>query len=112
MLQEPKIPPKKKHKAKSVARIVTQNAQGLSNENDDSKLKSIIAQMRTQDWDAVCIQETWRMNDGDYWIEGYTILMHGPSVKQKMGHSKNGVCIILSPKFAKAYEEVGEKSYY
>ena len=109
MLQEPKTPPKKKHRAKSVARIVTQNAQGLSNENDDSKLKSIIAQMRTQDWDAVCIQETWRMNDEDYWIEGYKILMHGTSVKQKMGHSRNGVCIILSPKFAKAYEEAGEK---
>ena len=52
------------------------------------------------------------MNDEDYWIDGYKILMHGTSVKQKMGHSRNGVCIILSPKFAKAYEEAGKKDYY
>ncbi len=43
---------------KEIMRILTQNVRGLPSENN-TKLKSIIHQMKSKNWDAACLQETW-----------------------------------------------------
>jgi hypothetical protein len=45
--------------------IITQNIRGLPID-DDTKLQSLIHQMKEHNWAAVCIQETWRLGADDY----------------------------------------------
>ncbi len=47
----------------NASRILTQNVQGLP-EEDDTKLKSIINQMKNENWDAACLQN---MEIGNWW---------------------------------------------
>jgi hypothetical protein len=93
----------------STSRILTQNVQGLP-EEDDTKLKSIIHQMKAEDWDAACLQESWRLGSDDIYINDYHIfLFQSNSVKtNKRGCIMGGVCIILSPTFDQAHKKEWE----
>ena len=89
--------------------FITQNVRGLPIE-DDTKLQSLIHQMETKKWAAVCIQETWRIGRDDFYINGYRVLMQGHSTKTNdKGHIKAGVCIILNPILDEAYKRAGSK---
>ncbi len=61
-----------KQQQMNASRILTQNVQGLP-EEDDTKLKSIINQMKNENWDAACLQETWRLGTDDLYIDDYHI---------------------------------------
>jgi len=77
--------------------IVTQNARGLPLD-DDTKLQSIINQMQLHNWDAVCLQETWRLGSDEFYINGYKIILQGHTTKtNNKGRVMTGVCIILNP---------------
>jgi hypothetical protein len=60
----------------SASRILTQNKRGLP-EGDDTKLKLILNQMITEDWDAACLQETRRLGTDDIYIDNYHIFFQG-----------------------------------
>ncbi len=88
--------------------IITQNAQGMmDNDIGDRKLKSIIFQMKTNNWSAMCIQETWRTGKETFYINGYLIVMQGHNKRDEeadsRGHVNTGVCIILNPICAQAH---------
>ena len=84
--------------------IVTQNIRGLPID-DDTKLQSLIHQMKEHNWAAVCIQETWRLGEDDFYIDGHRVLMQGPSKKiNELGHVMGGVCIILNPEMDAAHK--------
>jgi len=88
---------------------VTQNARGLP-ENDDTKLQSIINQMKANNWAATCIQETWRLRQDEFYIDGYHVILQGHTTKSNnKGHVMAGVCIILSPTMDAAHELAGNK---
>ena len=71
--------------------FVTQNIRGLPLE-DDTKLQSLVHQMQQHNWAAVCIQETWRLGDDDFYIDGHRVILKGNSTKtNKMGHIMGGV---------------------
>jgi exonuclease III len=85
---------------KEITRILTQDVRELPSEND-TKLKSIIHQM-----DAACLQETWRLEKDDFYIDGYHVFLQGSSTKiNKHGRIMGGVAIILSPEFDNAHKE-------
>ena len=89
--------------------FITQNARGLPIE-DDTKLRSLIHQMQTNKWSAICIQETWRLGSEDFYINGHRVLMRGHSVKENdKGHTKAGVCIIINETLDAAYKQAGSK---
>ncbi len=58
---------KKSNSRMNASRILTQNVWGLP-EEDDTKLKSIINQMKNENWDAGFLQETWRL-----WLMTFTL---------------------------------------
>jgi exonuclease III len=90
---------------KEITRILTQDVRGLPSEND-TKLKSIIHQMKSKNWDAACLQETWRLEKDDFYIDGYHVFLQGSSTKiNKHGRIMGGVAIILSPEFDNAHKE-------
>ena len=95
--------------------VVTQNIHGINN-GDDSKIKSLIQQMKEEKWSAVCIQETWQLDSTTYYIDDHKVIMHGhipditPSSRRKKGRNKAGVCIILSPFFAEAHKRAKEST--
>jgi hypothetical protein len=64
----------------NTSRILTQNVQGLLAE-DDTKLKLIINQMKNENWDAACLQETWKMGTDDLYIHNYHIHFQGNLTK-------------------------------
>jgi hypothetical protein len=64
----------------NASRILTQNVQGLP-EEDDTKLKSIINQMKNENWDAACLQETWRLGTNNLYIDDYHIYFQGNLTK-------------------------------
>jgi hypothetical protein len=64
----------------NASRILTQNVRGLP-EEDDTKLKSIINQMKNENWDAACLQETWILGTDDLYIDNYHIFFQGNSTK-------------------------------
>ena len=77
--------------------LITQNVRGLPI-GDDTKLQSLINQMKQHKWDAVCLQETWRLGDDEFYIDGYKVILKGNTTKNNdTGHVMGGVCIILSP---------------
>jgi hypothetical protein len=104
-----------KHKSKrafdkrGVHTIINQNIHGIHN-GDDSKIKSLIQQMKQHNWAAVCIQETWQLGSTTYYIDGYKVIMHGHTTNRastengRTGRNKAGVCIILNPFFAEAHK--------
>ena len=70
---------------KNLAKIVTQNVQGLS----ETDLGTIINQMKIHDWRAVCIQETWTLGNESYiTTEGYQVFFHN-SIEKKI--NKKGI---------------------
>jgi hypothetical protein len=83
--------------------------QGLL-EEDDTKLKSIINQMKNENWDAACLQETWRLGTDDLYINDYHIFFLDNSTKiNTRGQVMGGVCIILSPTFNQAHKNNGRE---
>ena len=86
-----------------VRKIVSQNVQGW----DDDKMEETITIMETHNIDAYLLQGTCMAGNWDKWIKrdcgSYLILHHN---HQWLG-SENGVAIVLSPAFAKAYERAG-----
>jgi hypothetical protein len=83
--------------------------QGLP-EEDDTKLKLIINQMKDENWDAACLQETWRLGTDDIYINNYQIFFQGNSIKiNTRGHIMGRVCIILSPTFNQAHKKNGRE---
>jgi hypothetical protein len=74
----------KSNSRKSATRILTQNVRGLP-EEDDTKLKSIIHHMKTEQWEAACLQETWRLGTDDFHIDGYHIIFQGNSKNKHQG---------------------------
>lgn len=108
-----------KHKSRrtfdkcGVYTIITQNIHGINN-GDDSKIKSLIQQMKQEQWAAVCIQETWQLGTTTYYIDDHKVIMHGhspsaaPSGRPKKGRNKAGVCIILNPLFSEAHNRAKE----
>ena len=74
-------PPQKENDKKEITKILTQNIRGLPS-TDDTKLKSILHQMKTHGLDAACFQETWRMGNDDFHIDGYHIFFHGVQRRQ------------------------------
>jgi hypothetical protein len=61
--------------------------------------------MKTNNWSAVCLQETWKLGTNSYFIDGYKILEHGHSTNMHTeGRTKAGVCIILNPFLADAHQ--------
>jgi hypothetical protein len=81
---------------KEITRILTQNVRGLPAEND-TKLKLIIHQMKSKNWDAACLQENWQLEEDDFYIDGYRVFLQGSSTKTN-NHRRimGGVAIILS----------------
>jgi hypothetical protein len=71
---------KKSNSRMNTSRILTYNMRGLP-EEDDTKLKSIIKQMKNENWDAACLQETWRLGTDDIYIKDYHIFFHGNLIK-------------------------------
>jgi hypothetical protein len=65
---------------KEITRILTQNVRGLPSEND-TKLKSIKHQMKSKNWDAACLQETWRLEEDGFYVNGYHVFLQGSSTK-------------------------------
>ncbi len=56
--------------------------------------------MKSNNWDAACLQETWRLDDEDLYINGYRIYLQGSSTKpNNRGRVMGGIAIILSPFF-------------
>jgi hypothetical protein len=95
----------KSNSRKSATRILTKNVRGLP-EEDDTKLKSIIHQMKTEQWEAACLRETWSIGTDDFHIDDYHIFFQGNSVKTNTkGHVMGRVCIILSPTFDLAHKK-------
>jgi hypothetical protein len=93
----------------NASRILTQNVQGLPEEND-TKLKSIINQMKNENWDVACLQETWRLGTNNLYIDDYHIYFQGNSTKTNTrGQVMGGVCIILSPTFDQAHKKNGRE---
>ena len=83
---------------------ITQNIRGLPTE-DDTKLQSLVHQMKERNWAAVCLQETWRLGDDEFYIDSYRVIMKGNTTKtNEMGHVMGGVCIILSPELDAAHK--------
>ncbi len=80
-------------------------------EEDDTKIKSIINQMKDENWDAACLQETWRqLGTDDIYINDYHIFFQDNSVKiNTRGRVMGGVCIILSPTFDWAHKKNGRE---
>jgi hypothetical protein len=66
----------------NASRILTQNVQGLP-EEDDTKLESIINQMKNENWDAACLQETWISGTDDLYSDDYHIFFQGNLTKIK-----------------------------
>jgi hypothetical protein len=100
----------KSNSRKSATRILTQNVRGLPEEND-TKLKSIIHQMKTEQWIAACLQETWRLGTDDFHIDDYHIFFQGNSIKTNTkGCVMGGVCVILSPTFDLAHKKSGKET--
>jgi hypothetical protein len=89
----------------NASRILTQNVQGLP-EDDDTKLKLVIKQMKNENWDAACLQETWRLRTDDLYINNYHIFFQGNSTKiNTRGQVMGGVCIILSSTFYQVHKK-------
>jgi hypothetical protein len=100
---------KKNNSRMNTSRILTQNVQGLPAE-DDTKLKSIINQMKSENWDAACLQETCRLRTDDLYIDDYHIFFQGNLTKTNTrGQVMGGVCIILSPIFHQAHKKNGRE---
>ena len=103
------ISQKKSNSRMNASRILTQNVQGLPEEND-TKLKSIINQMKNENWDAACLQETWRLGTNNLYIDDYHIYFQGNLTKTNTrGRVMGGVCIILSPTFDQAHKKNGRE---
>ena len=101
----------RKHDQNFVNKLVfiTQNIRGLPIE-DDTKLQSLVHQMKQHNWAAVCIQETWRLGEDDFYIDGYRIILKGNSTKvNDKGHVMGGVGIILSPEMDAAHKLASSK---
>ena len=61
--------------------------------------------MQQHKWAAICIQETWRLGEDDFYIGDYRIILNGNSTKtNKMGHVMGGVSIILSLEMNSAHK--------
>ena len=89
----------------NASRMLTQNVLGLP-EEDDTKLKLIINQMKAEDWDTACLQKTWRSGSDDIHINDHHIFFQGNSVKTNTrGRGMGGVFIILSPTFDQAHNK-------
>ena len=83
---------------------VTQNVRGLPTE-DDTKLQSLVHQMKERNWAAMCLQETWRLGDDEFYIDDHKVILKGNTTKtNEMGHVMGGVCIILSPELDAAHK--------
>ena len=96
---------------KSATRILTQNVRGLP-EEDDTKLKSIMPQMKTEQWEAACLQETWRLGTDNFHIDNYHIFFQGNLVNMYTKERvMGGVCIILSPTFDLAHKKSGKETF-
>jgi exonuclease III len=67
------------------------------------KLEYIISTMKTRKMDIYCMCETWAEENWTKVIDGYTIFHHNNNVKT----SRQGVAIILSPRFTKAWKDAG-----
>jgi hypothetical protein len=103
------ISQKKSNSRMNASRILTQNVQGLP-EEDDTKLKLIINQMKNENWDAACLQETWRLGTDDLYINDYLIFFWSNLTKiNTRGLVMGGVCIILSPTFNQAHKKNGRE---
>ncbi len=62
--------------------------------------------MKSKNWDAACLQETWQLEEDDFYIDGYHVFLQGSSTKtNKHGRIMGGVAIILSPEFDNAHKE-------
>ena len=84
--------------------FITQNVNGML--HDDLKIKSYIHQMKENNWSAVCLQETWKLGNNSYFIDGFKILEHGHSTNMHTeGRTKAGIIIILNPFLAGAHQQ-------
>ena len=94
------LPQKKEINKKQITKILTQNMRGVPS-NDDTKLKSIIHQIKNQRMGCCSLQETWRLNDDDFHSNGYYIFMHRRTSEKTItrGCVKDETAIILSPNF-------------
>ena len=99
----------KRNKFDDKLTIITQNIRGLPLD-DDTKLQSLVYQMKCKQWAAVCAQETWRLGSDDFYIDGHRILLQGNTTKSNdQGQIREGVCIILNPTLDAAYKLSGSK---
>jgi hypothetical protein len=93
----------------NASRMLTQNVLGLP-EEDDTKLKSIINQMKDENWDAACLQKTWRLGTDDIYINDHHTFFQGNSIRIKTRERVvGGVCIILSPASTKHTKRTGKR---
>jgi hypothetical protein len=89
--------------------FITQNIRGLPS-GDNTKIQSLVHQMKTKEWAAICIQETWLLGSDEFYIDGYKLLLQGHSTKtNERGHVKAGVGIALSPTLDAAHKLAGCK---
>ena len=66
--------------------------------------------MKERNYAAICLQETWRLGEDDFYIDNYRIIMKGNSEKtNEMGHVMGGVCIILNPEMDEAHKLANNK---
>lgn len=74
--------------------------------NDDTKLQSLVHQMKERNYAAIRLQETWRLGEDEFYIDNYRVIMKGNSEKTNeiMGHVMGGVCIILNPELDEAHK--------
>ena len=62
--------------------------------------------MKLNNWSAVCLQETWKLGNKTYFIDGYKVIEHGHATNDHTeGRTKAGVCIILNPFLAGAHQQ-------
>jgi hypothetical protein len=67
--------------------------------------------MKTEQWEAACLQESWRLGTKDFHIDNYRIFFQCNSVKTNTkGRVMGGVCIILPPTFDLAHKKSGKET--
>ena len=89
--------------------LISQNVMGWRN---SLKFESCIQMMLDQNIDAMCVQETWDLDNYVKTVREFLVIHHNVSdnnwkKKKKQGGPRKGVAIILSPYFKEAYARAG-----
>ncbi len=62
--------------------------------------------MKQNNWSAVCLQQTWKLGNNSYFVDGYKVIEHGHSTNMHTeGRTKAGIIIILNPFLAGAHQK-------